>query len=178
MSTIGVGIIGCGGIALQNHLPGLELCADTRLVGLCDNSAEVLEKAVQQTGAPVHTTDYNELVQRDDIHAVGGGARRPRAPPDEVPRARPAEGVDVGAALQLEPLGRRDVLRLDDFAARRVGRSGGASDWYAGDERAARRDAGRDLHLQRARVGRQRELHRVAGAEVRRAGELDVLHGR
>ena len=70
MSTIGVGIIGCGGIALQNHLPGLELCADTRLVGLCDNSAEVLEKAVQQTGAPVHTTDYNELVQRDDIHAV------------------------------------------------------------------------------------------------------------
>ena len=46
-------------------------CARTpRLVGLCDNSAEVLEKAVQQTGAPVHTTDYNELVQRDDIHAV------------------------------------------------------------------------------------------------------------
>ena len=30
----------------------------------------MLEKAVQQTGAPVHTTDYNELVQRDDIHAV------------------------------------------------------------------------------------------------------------
>ena len=25
---------------------------------------------MQQTGAPVHTTDYNELVQRDDIHAV------------------------------------------------------------------------------------------------------------
>ena len=70
MSTIGVGIIGCGGIALQNHLPGLELCEDTKLVGLCDNSAEVLDKAVQQTGVSVHTTDYNELVQRDDIHAV------------------------------------------------------------------------------------------------------------
>ena len=70
MATIGVGIIGCGGIALQNHLPGLELCPDTRLVGLCDNSAEVLERAVQQTGVPVHTQDYNELVQRDDIHAV------------------------------------------------------------------------------------------------------------
>jgi len=47
MATIGVGIIGCGGIALQNHLPGLKLCPDTRLVGLCDNSAEVLERAVQ-----------------------------------------------------------------------------------------------------------------------------------
>ncbi|MDP7584824.1 MAG: hypothetical protein QF920_03370, partial [Verrucomicrobiota bacterium] len=53
MATIGVGIIGCGGIALQNHLPGLELCADTRLVGLCDNSAEVLGRAVQQSSAPV-----------------------------------------------------------------------------------------------------------------------------
>ena len=70
MATIGVGIIGCGGIALQNHLPGLELCPDTRLVGLCDNSAEVLGRAVQQTGVSVHTQDYNELVQRDDIHAV------------------------------------------------------------------------------------------------------------
>ena len=70
MATIGVGIIGCGGIALQNHLPGLKLCPDTRLVGLCDNSAEVLEHAVQQTGVSVHTQDYNELVQRDDIHAV------------------------------------------------------------------------------------------------------------
>ena len=57
MSTIGVGIIGCGGIALQNHLPGLELCADTRLVGLCDNSAEVLEKAVQQTLSLIHISE-------------------------------------------------------------------------------------------------------------------------
>jgi len=70
MATIGVGIIGCGGIALQNHLPGLELCPDTRLVGLCDNDDGVLERAVQQTGAPVHTQDFNELIRRDDIHAV------------------------------------------------------------------------------------------------------------
>lgn len=70
MSNIGVGIIGCGGIALQNHLPGLELCADTKLVGLCDNSDEVLDKAVKQTGVGVYTTDYKNLVQRDDIHAV------------------------------------------------------------------------------------------------------------
>jgi len=70
MTTIGVGIIGCGGIALQNHLPGLELCPDAKLVGLCDSSAEVLESAVQQTGVTVSTQDYNELVRRDDIHAV------------------------------------------------------------------------------------------------------------
>ena len=70
MATIGVGIIGCGGIALQNHLPGLKLCPDTQLVGLCDSNAEVLDRAVQQTGVTFSTQDYNELVRRDDIHAV------------------------------------------------------------------------------------------------------------
>ena len=70
MATIGVGIIGCGGIALQNHLPGLKLCPDTQLVGLCDSNVEVLERAVQQTGVTFSTQDYNELIQRDDIHAV------------------------------------------------------------------------------------------------------------
>ena len=31
MSTLGIGIIGCGGITLQNHLPGLALCPDVRV---------------------------------------------------------------------------------------------------------------------------------------------------
>src|SRR5207248_999282 len=35
MSTIGVAIIGCGGITLQNHLPGLALCPEAKVVALC-----------------------------------------------------------------------------------------------------------------------------------------------
>ena len=32
-NVINVAIIGCGGIALQNHLPGLALCADVKVRG-------------------------------------------------------------------------------------------------------------------------------------------------
>jgi predicted dehydrogenase len=70
MKTIGVAIIGCGGITLQNHLPGLALCAETRVVALCDSNPATLEKAARDTGITVTSTNYEELVRRDDVDAV------------------------------------------------------------------------------------------------------------
>ncbi|MGV3771548.1 MAG: Gfo/Idh/MocA family protein [Verrucomicrobiales bacterium] len=70
MSKIGVAIIGCGGITLQNHLPGLALIPDTEVVALCDADEKVLEKAKQTTGVKVATRDYQEILKRDDVHAV------------------------------------------------------------------------------------------------------------
>lgn len=70
MNTIGVAIIGCGGITLQNHLPGLALCKDTRVVALCDNNPATLEKASRDTGINVTSTSYEEIVKRDDVQAV------------------------------------------------------------------------------------------------------------
>src|SRR6185436_5745934 len=70
MKPIGVAIIGCGGITLQNHLPGLALCPDTRVVALCDSDAATLERARQQTGIGVGSTHFEEIVKRDDVHAV------------------------------------------------------------------------------------------------------------
>ncbi len=70
MKTIGVAIIGCGGISLQNHLPGLALCADTRAVALCDSDAATLEKASRDTGIGATSTNYEDIVRRDDVHAV------------------------------------------------------------------------------------------------------------
>ncbi len=67
---IGIGIIGAGGIALANHIPGFALCPDTKVVALCDASKEALEKAKAQTGISSLYTDYNELLKRDDVHAV------------------------------------------------------------------------------------------------------------
>src|SRR5437660_12604648 len=67
---IGVGIIGTGGIALADHVPGFALCPDTKVVALCDASHEALERAKAQTGITNLYTDYNELLKRDDIHAV------------------------------------------------------------------------------------------------------------
>ena len=70
MKTLGIAIVGCGGITLQNHLPGLALCADVRVSALCDSDAATLERARQQTGVTVTSTNYEEIVKREDVDAV------------------------------------------------------------------------------------------------------------
>lgn len=70
MKPLGVAIIGCGGITLQNHLPGLALCPGVKVVALCDTNQACLDTARQQTGVAVTSTDYHEIVRRDDVHAV------------------------------------------------------------------------------------------------------------
>jgi len=70
MNTIGVAIIGTGVISLQNHVPGLALCPEAKLVALCDTNPTALEKASQQTGVKITSTDYKQIVLRDDVHAV------------------------------------------------------------------------------------------------------------
>lgn len=70
METLGIAIIGCGGVTLQNHLPGLALCAGTRVTALCDNNSATLEKASRETGVKVTSTKYEEIVSREDVHAV------------------------------------------------------------------------------------------------------------
>jgi len=70
MSTIRVALIGCGGITLQNHLPGLALCRETRVAALCDMDPTTLERARQQTGVAVVSTRFAEIVSRDDVDAV------------------------------------------------------------------------------------------------------------
>ncbi len=69
-ATLHVAIVGCGGITLQNHLPGLALCPDVKVVALCDADAATLERARQQTGVPITSTRPEEIVRRDDVHAV------------------------------------------------------------------------------------------------------------
>lgn len=70
MSTLNFAIIGCGGIALQNHLPGLALCPEVKVAALCDTDRATLERARQQTGAAIVSTRFEEIVAREDIHAV------------------------------------------------------------------------------------------------------------
>ncbi|NGO40170.1 Gfo/Idh/MocA family oxidoreductase [Limisphaera ngatamarikiensis] len=69
-SPINVALIGCGAIALQNHLPGLALCKDVRLKAICDADPARLEAARQTTGAEIASTRFESIVSRDDIHAV------------------------------------------------------------------------------------------------------------
>jgi predicted dehydrogenase len=70
VKTIGVAMVGCGGIALQNHLPGFELCPQAKVVALCDSNPEVLERAKKQTGISTGFIDYNNVLRQADVDAV------------------------------------------------------------------------------------------------------------
>jgi predicted dehydrogenase len=70
MPTLGIAMIGTGIVALANHLPGLALCPDVRVVALCDTDPTTLAKASAQTGITSTYTDHAKLLQRDDVHAV------------------------------------------------------------------------------------------------------------
>jgi predicted dehydrogenase len=70
MKQIGIGIIGCGGIVLQNHLPGLALCPEAKLVALCDTNPAVLHHASQQTGVTAAHANYLDLLKQPGVDAV------------------------------------------------------------------------------------------------------------
>jgi predicted dehydrogenase len=70
MKTLGIAIVGCGGITLQNHIPGLALCAETKVVALCDPNPAALEQAARATGVGVTSARWEEIVARDDVDAV------------------------------------------------------------------------------------------------------------
>jgi len=70
MNRIRFAIVGCGGITLQNHLPGIACVPDASLAALCDSDGAALERARQQTGVKVASTDYREVFARDDVDAV------------------------------------------------------------------------------------------------------------
>ena len=68
--TLRIGLVGCGGITLQNHIPGFAMIPDVRVTALCDTDAACLERARQQTGVQAVFNRYSELVARDDVDAV------------------------------------------------------------------------------------------------------------
>jgi predicted dehydrogenase len=67
---IGVAIVGCGAIALANHLPGLALCPAARLVALCDADAAVLARAAARTGVEATYQSYEDAIADPHVHAV------------------------------------------------------------------------------------------------------------
>jgi len=70
MSTLNFAIVGTGGITLQNHLPGLAMCGDVKVTAMCDTNPSTLETARQQTGVQTCSVNYEDIVKRDDVHAV------------------------------------------------------------------------------------------------------------
>ena len=62
-----VGIIGCGGIANQKHMPSLKKLPDVEMVAFCDIIEEKAKAAAEKFGTPDAKvfTDYKELLKLD-----------------------------------------------------------------------------------------------------------------
>lgn len=72
MKTLKVGIIGCGGIATQKHMPSLSLIKEVEMVAFCDIIVEKAEKAKEEFGtkdAKVYK-DYKELLKDKSIDVI------------------------------------------------------------------------------------------------------------
>jgi len=73
MKKVRIGIVGCGGIANQKHLPSLKANADlNEVVAFCDIIPERAEKAAKEfgaEGAKVYS-DYKELLKNENVDVV------------------------------------------------------------------------------------------------------------
>jgi predicted dehydrogenase len=72
MSTIKVGIIGCGGIANGKHMPSLKTLAGVEQVAFCDIDATKAEKAAQEYGVQGATvyTSYMDLLNAGGVDVI------------------------------------------------------------------------------------------------------------
>ncbi|MFA0754593.1 MAG: hypothetical protein YPKNTGVA_000086, partial [Candidatus Fervidibacter sp.] len=69
MQTIGIGVIGCGGIS-GTHLRNLSAMEGVTVQVVCDVDAERAQRRAQEFGVPHWTTDYHAVLADDQVHAV------------------------------------------------------------------------------------------------------------
>ena len=70
--TVKVGIIGCGGIGQNKHMPSLHKIENVQLVAFCDLIPERAQMCKEKYGTPdaLVCTDYRELLAVEDIEVV------------------------------------------------------------------------------------------------------------
>jgi predicted dehydrogenase len=67
---VGVGLIGCGDIALTRHVPAIAENASVRLIAVCDTDPHRAEAAAEAGGGAYYTTEYRRLLTDPAIDAV------------------------------------------------------------------------------------------------------------
>jgi predicted dehydrogenase len=68
--TLGVGIIGAGGIARGIHIPGYQKLENARVVAIAEPVEESRNATGEEFGIENSYADYREMLARDDIDAV------------------------------------------------------------------------------------------------------------
>jgi len=69
-SPVRLGIIGCGNVTQNRHLPAIQSLTDLRVVALADIDSGRLTHAAQRYGVEELYSDYHSLVEDKDVEAV------------------------------------------------------------------------------------------------------------
>ncbi|MCX7598120.1 MAG: Gfo/Idh/MocA family oxidoreductase [Armatimonadetes bacterium] len=93
--TKGFGVIGAG-VWGETHLMAYAADPYARLVGVCDINAELARQRAEQYGAEMWTTDWRELLARDDVDAVS------IVTPDFLHREMAVAAAEAGKHVLLE----------------------------------------------------------------------------
>ena len=70
MKKLRIAVIGCGGIAKNEHFPAYQKMDEVETVAFCDVIRERAEAAVKLFGCGEAYTDYREVLQRKDLDAI------------------------------------------------------------------------------------------------------------
>lgn len=160
MDKVKVGIIGCGGIANNKHLPSLAELDFIEVVAFCDIDMEKAEKAAKEFGSSDAKvfTDYKELIKEDltavhvctpnsshseisiaameaDIHVM---CEKPMAKTAAGAKAMVAAAKDTGKILTI---GYQNRFRPDSIYLNRACRRGDLGEIYYAKAHAIRRRA-------------------------------------
>ncbi len=65
-----IGVIGCGAIAVVEHLPGFAKCRNGRVMAVADIDEKKAVCAAKKFGIKEYYSDYRKMLERDDIDAV------------------------------------------------------------------------------------------------------------
>ncbi len=67
----GLGLIGCGRVAIERHLPALRQIDGFRLLAAADPDRQRLDRVADLCGIADRQLDYRALLERSDVEAVG-----------------------------------------------------------------------------------------------------------
>ncbi|MBP1990225.1 Gfo/Idh/MocA family protein [Paenibacillus eucommiae] len=69
-AAIQVGVIGCGDIAEQRHIPTIHAFSGVDLVALCDSDIDRAERLAKAYQVPHVLSDYKQMLQRTELDAI------------------------------------------------------------------------------------------------------------
>ncbi|RLC59922.1 MAG: gfo/Idh/MocA family oxidoreductase, partial [Chloroflexi bacterium] len=67
---IGFGIVGCGGIAHDAHLPSLKEIPEAKVVAISRRREKEARRIAEEFGVENWYTDNNQVIEHDDVDAV------------------------------------------------------------------------------------------------------------